>query len=188
MTDPASEPKPVVRAPALDFQRLYRAEFSYVIHTLRRLGVRDAALEDVAQDVFVAIYKHLTDYDPSRPLRPWLFGFAFRIASDHRKLARHRHETGEAAPADAKEPRDPRPGPEEQLEDERKRQGLLMALDAMEAEKRDLVVMHDLEGMGVPEIAAMLDIPLNTAYSRLRLARVEFEKHLSKTLGGRRGE
>jgi len=173
-------------AGGLDFHGLYKAEFSYVVRTLRRLGVPPSSLEDVSQDVFVAIYRHIADYDPARPLRPWLFGFAFRIASDHRKLARHRYEAHEPL-AEGDVPADADGSPEALLEDERKRRAVLKALDAMELAKRDLVVMHDLEGMPVPEIAAMLDIPLNTAYSRLRLARAEFEKHLEKTLGGLRG-
>ena len=54
----------------------------------------------------------------------------------------------------------------------------------MDFEKRSLVVMHDLEGIAVPEIAALLAVPLNTAYSRLRLARAEFERELVKITGG----
>src|SRR3954462_7926341 len=101
--------------PTADFQDCYRREFSYVAHTLRRLGVHSAELEDVAHDVFVAVYRHFGERDPARPLRPWLFGFSFRIASDHRKLARHRHE----APPLAHEPADPRPQPDELVAEER---------------------------------------------------------------------
>ncbi|MDB4942977.1 MAG: polymerase sigma factor RpoE [Labilithrix sp.] len=168
----------------VDFQAVYRREVSYVIHSLRRLGVRDAELEDVAHDVFVAVYRHWADLDPARPVRPWLFGFAFRIASDHRKLARHRHE----APPLAHEPPDPGPQPDTLLEDERMRRQLMSALDAMDFDKRSLVVMHDLEGLPVPEIAALLAVPLNTAYSRLRLARAELERQLVKITGGGRRE
>jgi RNA polymerase sigma-70 factor (ECF subfamily) len=56
--------------PTADFQDCYRREFSYVVHTLRRLGVRSAELEDVAHDVFVALYRHFDERDPARPLRP----------------------------------------------------------------------------------------------------------------------
>lgn len=173
-------PPPPKQDVPVDFQAVYRREISYVIHSLRRLGVRDAELEDVAHDVFVAVHRHWSDRDPARPVRPWLFGFAFRIASDHRKLARHRNE----GPPLAHEPADPAPQPDELVDDERLRRQLMSALDAMDFEKRSLVVMHDLEGIAVPEIAAMLAVPLNTAYSRLRLARAEFEKQLVKITGG----
>jgi RNA polymerase sigma-70 factor (ECF subfamily) len=173
-------PKAAKQDPTAEFQAAYRRELSYVVHTLRRLGVRPAELEDVAHDVFVAVYRHFSERDPARPLRPWLFGFCFRIASDHRKLARHRRE----APELAHEPADPKLLPDELVAEERLRRQLLAALDAMDFEKRSLVVMHDLEGIAVPEIAALLAVPLNTAYSRLRLARAEFEKALVKITGG----
>jgi RNA polymerase sigma-70 factor, ECF subfamily len=166
--------------PSAELQAIYRSEISYVVHSLRRLGVQGAELEDVAHDVFVAVYRHLGERDTARPLRPWLFGFCFRIASDHRKLARHRHE----APALAHEPADPAPQPDALVADERLRHQLLAALDSMDFEKRSLVVMHDLEGIAVPEIAALLAVPVNTAYSRLRLARAELERELVKITGG----
>ncbi len=175
--DPPAPPKP---DPTAQLEDVYRGEISYVVHTLRRLGVREADLEDVAHDVFVAVHRHFAERDPARPLKPWLFGFCYRIASDHRKLARHRHE----APPLAHEPADPAPQPDELVAEERLRRQLLAALDAMDFDKRSLVVMHDLEGIAVPEVAALLAVPLNTAYSRLRLARAEFERELVKITGG----
>src|SRR5215472_17365750 len=84
------------------FRDVFAGEFDYVWTSLRRLGVHDRDLEDVAQEVFVHVHRRLDDYDPGRPLRPWLFAFAFRCASDWRRLARHRVEVlgeqGEAAP------------------------------------------------------------------------------------------
>jgi RNA polymerase sigma-70 factor (ECF subfamily) len=173
MTDSAAEPnsntvedsaRPLLPA---DFESIYRAEFPYVFRSLRRLGVRERELEDVAHDVFLAVYRRFDEYDPQRPVRPWLFAFAHRIAADHRRLARHRHESpdrGEDAPS---------PGrlPDEHLADERARRALLRALDALDDDRRAVLIMHDLEGHSMPEIAAAFAIPLNTAYSRLRLAR-----------------
>lgn len=52
-----------------------------------------------------------------------------------------------------------------------KRALLMQALDELELERRAVFVMHELDGQAVPEIAAALEIPLGTAYSRLRLAR-----------------
>ena len=48
------------------------------------------------------------------------------------------------------------------------------ALDALDLDRRSVFVMHELDGQAVPEIARTLSIPLNTAYSRLRLARRDF--------------
>jgi RNA polymerase sigma-70 factor (ECF subfamily) len=75
--------------------------------------------------------------------------------------------------------------PDQAVEDERLRRLLLAVLDALDFEKRSIIVMHDVDGMPVPEIAKLLEVPLNTAYSRLRLARAAFEKKL-ESLGGAR--
>ncbi|AKU99950.1 RNA polymerase sigma factor RpoE [Labilithrix luteola] len=161
-------------ASAISFDEVYRSELSYVLHSLRRLGVSDAELEDVAHDVFVSIHRHLGEFDRTRPLRPWVFAFVYRIARDHRRLARHQKEVGgseEQAAALA-------PMPDEALDDERLRRILVEALDSLDIEKRRLIVMHDIDGTPVTEIAKVLDVPLNTAYSRLRLARAALEKAL----------
>jgi RNA polymerase sigma-70 factor, ECF subfamily len=178
-----SAPAPNERSSDARFEQIFASEFDYVFHTLRRLGVRSAELPDVTHDVFVAVYRKLGDYDPDRPIRPWLFGFSFRIAKDHRALARHgrevrsdpRHGHGEV---EAEELPDSTPDAEVSLDRKRSRDLVLLALDEMELEKRALVVMHDLDGLGVPAIAELLEIPLNTAYSRLRLARDQFRATL----------
>ena len=49
------------------------------------------------------------------------------------------------------------------------------ALEAIPHERRGVFVMHDIDGTPIPEVAETFGIPLNTAYSRLRLARRDFE-------------
>ncbi len=53
---------------------------------------------------------------------------------------------------------------------------LMRALDELTLVKRDVFVMHDVEGMDAKDIAVLLGIPVNTVYSRLRLAREELER------------
>src|SRR4051812_36542553 len=90
VVEPAAQVADPVEVP--DFRVIYEAHFNYVWHSLRRIGVQDADLEDLAHDVFVAFYRGLDNYDPTRPVKPWLFGICFRVASDHRRRARHRFE------------------------------------------------------------------------------------------------
>lgn len=158
-------------------QDVYRAEVSYVVSTLRRLGVPDKDTEDVAHEVFLAVHRHLDDYDPARPLRPWLFAFAHRYARDHKRLARHRYEVAHEHEHEHEAGAAYRP--DEAADRARLRSLLLRVLDALDFDKRSLIVMHDVDGIGVPEIARILEIPLNTAYSRLRLARAAFERALT---------
>src|SRR6185437_13908682 len=71
------------------FRTLFEAELDYVFATLRRLGVAPRDLEDVTHEVFLRVHARWDEYDPARPVRPWIFAFAFRLASDYRRLARH---------------------------------------------------------------------------------------------------
>ena len=74
------------------FVNVFDSHFGLVSKTLERFGVSEADTPDVTQEVFVVVHAHLASYDATRPLRPWLFGIAYRIASRWRALARHRRE------------------------------------------------------------------------------------------------
>ena len=154
-----------------EFRRLFETEFGYVTRTLRYLGVRGHDIEDVAHDVFLHVFRHLPEFDASRPLRPWLFGFAYRIARDFRALARHKRE----ADSELAEPRDAAPIADELLVRTEALTLALQALDTLDGDERAVFVAHELQEMPMPEVADALGIALNTAYSRLRRARSKFE-------------
>lgn len=165
-----------------DFPTIYRSEFPYVWKTLRRLGAPPQDLEDLAHDLFVVVYRHLSDYEPDRPLRPWLFGIAVRVVADFRRSPRGGREVlGETA-----EPVDSAPTPHERMERTEARAVLMKALDALDLDRRAVFVMHELDEIPVPEIASTLDIPLNTAYSRLRLARADAAAAIQRFRAGER--
>ena len=150
-----------------EFRAVFEEELGYVWSTLRRLGVRSADLEDVAHEVFVVVHRRLPDFDPERPLRPWLFGIAYRVTADYRRRAHRRYEVSTDM-----EPRESAAGgPEEDAMQRERRVLLARALDMLDDDKRAVIVMHDLDEVPMPEIAHALEIPLNTGYSRLRLAR-----------------
>ena len=168
--------------PSSLFDRLFSVHFTYVWNALRRLGVREGDREDLAQEVFVRVHRALATYDDSRPPRPWLFAFAFRVASDYRRLARHRAEVGERAedrPAEAA-------GADESLDAARRRALLERGLDALDLAKRAVVVLHDLEEMPIAEFARTLEIPEGTAASRLRAGRAELAAAIRRAAKERR--
>jgi RNA polymerase sigma-70 factor (ECF subfamily) len=154
--------------PAVDFRVVYERHFDYVFHSLRRLGVPDRDLEDLLHEVFLAFYR--SGYDPARPIKPWLFGIAFRIASDWRRRAQNRYEV----PTEPTDTPSHAPAADDQLEARERRALVHLALQSIELGRRAVFVMHDIDGLSMPEIAQVLDAPLNTLYSRLRLAREEF--------------
>jgi RNA polymerase sigma-70 factor (ECF subfamily) len=155
--------------PAVELDTIYQGEVGYVWLTLRRLGVLEPDLEDVAHDVFVTVHRNLRHYDRDRPVRPWLFGIALRIAANYRRGLRRRREV-----AIEHEAADAAPRPDEHLARARAQQLVFAALDTLSPVQRAVFVLHELEGKPVPVIANELDVPLNTVYSRLRLARERF--------------
>jgi RNA polymerase sigma-70 factor (ECF subfamily) len=165
-----------------DFPTIYRSEFAYVWKTLRRLGAPPQDLEDLVHDLFVVVHRHLFEFDPNRPLRPWLFGIAVRVVADFRRSPRSTREMlGETA-----EPVDQAPSPHERLEASQARAVLMNALDGLDLDRRAVFVMHELDEIPVPEIASTLEIPLNTAYSRLRLARADVAQAIQRFRAGER--
>jgi RNA polymerase sigma-70 factor (ECF subfamily) len=163
-------PAPKVAPPQRAFAALFEREFSYVWRTLARLGIPEADREDLANEVFFQIYRQLANADLDRPLRPWIFAFAFRIASSHRRLARNRFER----PEESVEAIDGAPSPHDALE-RREAQDLVDAgLGELSLDQRAVFVLHEIDGCDMPEVALALGIPLNTGYSRLRAARAKF--------------
>jgi RNA polymerase sigma-70 factor (ECF subfamily) len=71
---------------------------------------------------------------------------------------------------------DEAPLADERLEVSERRALVHAALDTLDLDLRAVFILHDLDDCPVPEIAATLQIPLNTAYSRLRIARDRFRK------------
>jgi RNA polymerase sigma-70 factor, ECF subfamily len=170
-------------ASAQSFRAIFQAELGYVWGTLRRLGVSDRDAEDVAHDVFLRVYEKLGSYDPTRPLRPWLFGFAFRAASDYRRLARHRVEVMGAehdAPAGT-------PPADAEIARAEDRMLIERALDAIDVDRRAVLVAYEIDECPMKEIAEALEIPVFTAYSRLRVAREELQANVAR-LRKRRGD
>jgi RNA polymerase sigma-70 factor (ECF subfamily) len=148
----------------------FSRELDYICRTLRRLGVSRWDVEDMAHEVFLVLNRTWHEYDSSRPLRAYLFGIAFRVASSNR-----RRTWREITVADV-EARDRAPEPDRVLQSKRARALVLSALTCIPLPRRAVLTMHDIDEVPMREVARELSIPLFTAYSRLRKARREFEK------------
>jgi len=135
------------------------------------LGVRAAQLDDAAQEVFWIAARRMADIQPGRG-HAFLYGVALRVASQETRKQRLADPIAdlEAVPR----LRDQEPSPEEHLERQQARQLLDTILDALPEELRVVLVLFELEGLEVREIAALQEIPIGTASSRLRRAREEF--------------
>jgi RNA polymerase sigma-70 factor (ECF subfamily) len=150
----------------------FQREVDFIYRSLRRLGTAPSDVEDLAQEVFLALRRSWPEFDQTRPVRAYLFGITFRIAAKHRRKSRR-----EVAFKVVEIP-DGRPGPDDELVAKRARALLLSALERIPLPRRAALVMHEIDGVPVDEVAATLGIPRFTVYSRLRKARRELESAL----------
>jgi RNA polymerase sigma-70 factor (ECF subfamily) len=154
------------------FEAAYRNELKPVWRLVARLHGSSSSVEDLVHDVFLTAHKKWSSYDPSRPLRPWLFGIAYRVTADHRALSRHARE----APMEEGAANEPYREPEPVLERRDAQRVLAAALEQMPEDARAVFVMHELEEQPVPAIAEAMGTPVPTAYTRLRAARQVFAR------------
>jgi RNA polymerase sigma-70 factor, ECF subfamily len=163
-------------AAILAFDEVYAAHVGFVWRVLRTLGVPDAQIEDAVQDVFVVVHRRLPEWQGRAAITTWLFAIARRVAHAHRRRA-SRNAASPIEPL-SDELADERPGGGDPFAEISRAQAaatVLAILEQLDDDKRIVFALVELEQLSVPEVARMLDLNLNTAYSRLRLARQAFE-------------
>jgi RNA polymerase sigma-70 factor (ECF subfamily) len=155
-------------APSEFCARLFEQEFSFLYWTFRRHGVRPAEAEDLTQEAFVVLWRRRKDLIPGRPVRPWLAGVAFHLASKH--LARRgRESTGLD-----QDIRDRAPLPDEGLAAARDRAVVEEVFARLPDRHRRALELHEIEGVPMRSLAEQWGVPLFTAYTRVRAARKAF--------------
>lgn len=169
---------PVATNRTLSFDAVFRDEHDFVWRTLRHYGVPGAGLDDATQDVFVVVHRRLADFDGRAPLRSWLIGIARRVASRHR--SRTAVQAQREAPLGGLEPTSAELGPHSQAIRVEAVDFVTTFLDGLAPKLRVVFQLCEIEGMSAPEVGEVLGIPVNTVYSRLRLARARFERALER--------
>jgi RNA polymerase sigma-70 factor (ECF subfamily) len=145
---------------------------------LRMLGSR-AEAEEIAQETFVRAHRALPDFRGDAKLSTWLYAIASRLclnrlAAGDRRMRREGEETLLRRPADA----DPAAG----LERREVEAALHRAIEALPEERRIVVILRDLEGLGYEEIARALGLELGTVRSRLHRARMDLKDKMERFL------
>jgi RNA polymerase sigma-70 factor (ECF subfamily) len=171
------------------FQAIYAQYFDFVWSSARRLGVRPAAMDDVVQEIFLVIHGRIHTLRQPQSLRSWIYGIVRRTVSDHHRSQRSRDASGVALALHAQVEQQTQLTPLELTEHNEEAKLLWSLLGEVDAPKREVLILAELEGMTAPEISEALDVPLNTVYSRLRAARFAFEaahaRHVARERGGR---
>jgi RNA polymerase sigma-70 factor (ECF subfamily) len=137
---------------------------------VRRLGVPDEAVEDVMHEVFLVVHRRLAEYDGRASMTTWLFHLTRGVVSNYRRGRRR-----SAQRLALVQPPLPRFDPEAAAGRGEAATFVRVFLETLEPEQRLVFELAEIDGMAMPEIADLAGIKLNTAYSRLRLARKRFQ-------------
>lgn len=156
-----------------EFAEVFRQYFDFVWRTVRSLGVPESGVDDAVQDVFISVHRRLPDFEGRSALKTWIYAIAYHTAQNHRRSARRR----EALPLEpdivSREP-----GPGEHAAGAQASRFVLNFLEQLAPERRDVFVLCVLEELSAPDVAGILNVNVNTVYSRLRLARQQFRSAL----------
>jgi len=168
--------RPAAPAPATtagtrrDFRALYDEYFPVVWRWAMRLGVPASALDDVVQEIFLAIYMRIGEFEGRSSLKTWIFGVTLGVTRNFRRR-RATRPTGDASGSELDAVPERAPHPEAVAQQSEEIARLQRILDGLDDEKREVFVLAELEGFSTSEIAEVTGATPNTVSSRLRLAR-----------------
>lgn len=152
------------------YRELYRAHSADVFRVARQFVYSDAEAEEVVQEVFIAAFRYIGRFRGQSRLRTWLYRITVNRALKRRRWWTRRREAG----ADALERRVGRDVmPEVRAGDREALAIVARCLDQVEARKRTVLILHELEGLDTKEIAAILKCPRSTVLTRLSRARAD---------------
>jgi RNA polymerase sigma-70 factor, ECF subfamily len=161
----------------VSLEHIVRHRRAYVEAVLRRRGVSEADLPDARQEVLLVVHRKLAEFEGRASIDTWLYRIASNVASEHRRRRRRwgrellaMRETEAVCDAD----------PHEALRRDEVRQALATAIAELEADRRQVIVWHELHGLPMREVAKRLGCPLKTAFSRLYAARRDLRRRLEE--------
>jgi RNA polymerase sigma-70 factor, ECF subfamily len=167
------------RGDAQAFARLVALHEGMVFNLAARLLGDPEEARDVAQDVFLQVYRTLGRFEARSTLKTWIYRIVVNQCRNRQRWWRRRRKE-HSCPIDALTPADearlaergPRPdGPEERLERRERAHAVQSALLQLSFEHRAVLLLREVEGLSCEEIAGALELPAGTVKSRLSRAR-----------------
>ncbi|HET7539799.1 MAG TPA: sigma-70 family RNA polymerase sigma factor [Polyangiaceae bacterium] len=165
---------PIVHsAESLDLDRVYREHASTVSRWLRRLtGKSDVS--DALQEVFEVVQRGLPNFRGDAQLSTWLYSITVRVVIAQRRKARLRRLLFARAQAEFDLALEPAASPADNLMRQQATQTVYAVLEHLRERDRALLILFELEGMPITEIAAVLRLTQNNVAVSLHRARERF--------------
>jgi RNA polymerase sigma-70 factor, ECF subfamily len=150
---------------------LHRTYFPVTAAFLRKLGVKEAELEDACQDVFVRLYRYLPSFRGGAELKTWLYRLC---ATEAGRIRRKRRVSEALSWLMRQELASNPPACRQELSDEIARRKVQAALDTLKPPERLVFVLYEFEGQSGEQIAKIAECPVATVWRRLHYARKAF--------------
>jgi RNA polymerase sigma-70 factor (ECF subfamily) len=172
-----SSRKPALANDPDGFEKVYREHVESVARWAARLGGAEIDVDDVVQEVFVAVHKQLPRFRGDSSLRTWLYRITANQVGERRRGDRWRRFWSGPPAEDVASPA---LTPVENLERREAAARVYRALDAMNDRYRTLVILFELEKLSGQEIAELLGMSLDSVWVTLHRARAQFKKRLEE--------
>jgi len=141
---------------------------------------------DVAQEIFVRIFRKLDDCTDDTRFVPWMLRIARNACIDHIRRRKARPPARDLPAEDVHDLASSLPSPDEALYDDARKRLVHQGIQSLGELNREIIVLKDIQGLSLEEISQMLRIPLGTVKSRCNRARLELARKLT-ALSGRYG-
>lgn len=159
------------------FDQVFGAEYAPLRGYLyRRLG--SAAADDLAAETFAIAYRRWDDLDPSRPVRPWLYGIAANLLRHHWRSERRMLRAYARSGLDPVVAQDD-DASVERADAEAQKRALAAALAELRPDEREVLLLHTWADLTDAEIADALSLAIGTVKSRLSRARERMRNRLA---------
>lgn len=153
--------------------------------TYRMLGNR-AEAEDVAQEVFISVFKTVDSFREEAKLSTWLYRVTVNHCKNRIKYLARRHDRSQdeldenAGPVAAQGPAGPLPRPDRAVEGAQMEKVLQEAINALDEDHRAVVILREVEDLSIEEICEITGLPDGTVKSRLHRARLALRKKITR--------
>jgi RNA polymerase sigma-70 factor (ECF subfamily) len=161
------------------FEQIYHEHSAFVWRNALRLGIPASSVEDVLQEVFIVVQRRMADFDGRAAMRSWIFGILVNVVRHYRRSFQRKDARCVSLEQDAAQEVAGVSGnlsPSDHVEHAERIRLLETLLGQLDEDKRTLLVLSELEGWTLREIAEHLGSNTNTVHSRLRSAKRAFDE------------
>jgi len=169
---------------ALAWEALVRQYQARVLGLARHYVGNQEEARDVAQEIFIRIYRHMDRCEGADHFLPWMLRIGRNACIDHLRRRKARPPAQDQPIEERYDLASQAPTPEDEWHRDSRKRLVHLALQAMSELNREVLVLREIQGMSLEETAATLNVPLGTVKSRCNRARLELAKKLLSLTGG----